>query len=76
METAQEFLLQKGFRKVHQPKKRYNITIGELVEFLNEYAEKAIKNGNGFKNKTETRNPNRTGTDNDYFSRVPSQGTN
>jgi hypothetical protein len=38
-ETAQEFLLRKGIRKIHQPHKRYNLTISELVEFLNEYAE-------------------------------------
>lgn len=47
MESAQEFLLRKGFRKVHQPNKRYNLTIAELVEFLNEFAQKAIKNGSG-----------------------------
>jgi len=38
-ETAYEFLLRKGIQKVHQPHKRYNLTISELVEFLNEYAE-------------------------------------
>ena len=38
-ETAQEFLLRKGIRKIHQPHKRYNLSIYELVEFLNEYAE-------------------------------------
>jgi hypothetical protein len=38
-ETAYEFLLRKGIRKVHQPNKRYNLTIAELVEFLNEFAE-------------------------------------
>ncbi len=45
METAQEFLIQKGFRKVHQPNKRYNLTVAELVDFLNEFAQKALKNG-------------------------------
>ena len=44
-ETAHEFLLRKGIQKVHQPHKRYNLTISELVEFLNEFAERAI-NGN------------------------------
>lgn len=38
-ETAYEFLIRKGIRKVHQPQKRYNLTVSELVEFLNEYAE-------------------------------------
>ncbi len=47
METAQEFLAKKGFRKVHQLNKRYNLTIGELVHFLNEYAHTAMKNGYG-----------------------------
>jgi len=45
MESAQEFLIKKGFRKVHQPNKRYNLSIAELIEFLNEYAQKALKNG-------------------------------
>ena len=38
-ETAYEFLLRKGISKVHQPYKRYNLTVAELVDFLNEYAE-------------------------------------
>ena len=41
-ETAQEFLLRKGIRKIHQPHKRYNLTITELVEFLNEFAESVL----------------------------------
>lgn len=41
-ETAYEFLLRKGIRKIHQPNKRYNLTISELVEFLNEFAASAI----------------------------------
>jgi hypothetical protein len=45
MESAQEFLIKKGFRKVHQPNKRYNLSIAELIEFLDEYAQKAVKNG-------------------------------
>jgi hypothetical protein len=35
---AQEYLLEKGIRKVHQPKKRYNLSIEELVMFLEEFA--------------------------------------
>lgn len=42
METANEFLQRKGFRKVYQASKRYNLTIGEMVEFLDEYANRAI----------------------------------
>ena len=38
-ETAYEFLLRKGISKVRQPQRRYNLTIAELVEFLNEFAE-------------------------------------
>jgi hypothetical protein len=41
-ETAHEFLLRKGIRKVHQPHKRYNLTISELIEFLNEFAEGVV----------------------------------
>ena len=43
METASEFLIRKGFRKVYQIDKRYNLTIGEMVEFLNEYANRTFK---------------------------------
>ena len=38
-ETAYEFLLRKGISKVHQPNKRYNVAVAELLEFLEEYAE-------------------------------------
>jgi hypothetical protein len=58
-ETAQEFLIRKGFRKVHQPNKRYNLTIGELVEFLNEFANKALKNGSDPRDKNGHSNGNR-----------------
>lgn len=51
METAQEFLQKKGFRKVHQLNRRYNLTIGELVQFLNEYAHKARMNGSDTSDK-------------------------
>jgi len=36
--SAHEYLLKKGFKKVHQPKKRYNLTIEELVTMLEEFA--------------------------------------
>jgi len=35
---AQEYLLEKGIRKVHQPKKRYNLSVEELITFLEEFA--------------------------------------
>jgi hypothetical protein len=35
---AQEYLLKKGFKKIHQSKKRYNLSIGELVSLLEEFA--------------------------------------
>jgi hypothetical protein len=37
--SAHEFLLKKGFKKIHQPKKRYNLSIEELVTILEEFAE-------------------------------------
>jgi len=41
---AYEFLLEKGINKVHQPNKRYNLTVQELIMFLEEFArrEKAM----------------------------------
>jgi hypothetical protein len=36
--SAYEYLLKKGFKKVHQPRKRYNLTIEELVNLLEEFA--------------------------------------
>jgi len=42
METAYEFLQRKGISKVYQPSRRYNLTIAELVEFLDEYATRSI----------------------------------
>jgi hypothetical protein len=36
--TPYEYLLEKGIKKVHQPWKRYNLSIEELVAFLNEYS--------------------------------------
>ena len=32
-----EYLLMKGIKKVHQPRKRYNFSIAELIEMLEEY---------------------------------------
>jgi hypothetical protein len=37
---AYEFLIEKGINKVHQPNKRYNLTVYELLTFLEEYAQK------------------------------------
>ena len=42
-ETAYEFLLRKGISKVHQPHKRYNLSITELIDFLNEYADISVQ---------------------------------
>ena len=42
--TPYEYLQQKGIRKIHQPGKRYNFSIEEIVAFLNEYS--ASKNLN------------------------------
>jgi len=36
---AENYLLGKGLRKVHQPKKRYNLTVEEIILFLNEFAD-------------------------------------
>lgn len=36
--TPYEFLHLKGFKKTQKPYKRYNITIGELIDFLKEYS--------------------------------------
>ena len=35
---ATEYLLKKGINKVHQPDKRFNLSIEELVIFLDEFA--------------------------------------
>jgi len=46
--NAYEYLLMKGIRKVHQPKKRYSLTVEELLEMLDEYhalQRKANKKG-------------------------------
>ena len=37
---AQDYLLQKGIRYIHQPKKFYNLTIAEMIEFLEDFAQK------------------------------------
>ena len=35
-----EYLQKKGFKKVHQAKKRYNLSIEELVLMLEEFVDK------------------------------------
>ena len=35
---AKEYLLKKGIKKVHQPNKRFNLSMEELVIFLEEFA--------------------------------------
>jgi len=37
---AQEYLLKKGIRHIHQPKRFYNLTIAEMIEFLEDFAQK------------------------------------
>ena len=37
--SAQEYLLKKGFKKIHQPKKRYTLSIEELVSMLEEFSQ-------------------------------------
>jgi len=36
--NAYEFLLKKGVKKVHQPDKKYNLSVAELIQFLEEYS--------------------------------------
>jgi len=36
--NAYEYLIKKGVKKVHQPKKQYSLSVSELVEFLEEFA--------------------------------------
>jgi hypothetical protein len=50
METASEFLKNKGFKKAGQPFERYNVTISEMVQFLEEYSDQVLKD---FKTLTE-----------------------
>ena len=38
--TPYEYLQQKGIKKIHQPWKRYNFSIEELVSFLTEYSNR------------------------------------
>jgi hypothetical protein len=53
METAKEFLRKKGLKKVHQPSKRYNLSVRELSELLDEYSIRVLKD---FLNITDTEN--------------------
>ena len=38
--TPYEYLQRKGIKKIHQPWKRYNFSIEELVSFLTEYSSR------------------------------------
>lgn len=38
--NAQEYLMQKGIRHIHQPRKFYNLTIAEMIEFMEDFAQK------------------------------------
>lgn len=38
--NAQEYLMRKGIRHIHQPKKFYNLTIAEMIEFMEDFAKK------------------------------------
>jgi hypothetical protein len=38
--TPYEYLQLKGIKKIHQPWKRYNFSIEELVSFLTEYSSR------------------------------------
>ena len=40
---AYEYLLSKGIKGVHQPKKQYTLTIEELLLFLNEFARQKVE---------------------------------
>ncbi len=37
--NAYEFLIKKGVKKVHQPDKYYNLSVAELIDFLEEYSK-------------------------------------
>lgn len=54
METANEFLQSKGFKKVYQPSKRYNLTIREMVEFLDEYSNRVLEDFLRFEKKEKS----------------------
>ena len=42
--NAYEYLLKKGVNKVHQPQKTYNLSVFELIQFLEEFArEKTVE---------------------------------
>ena len=38
--TPYEYLQLKGIKKIHQPWKRYNFSIEELISFLTEYSSR------------------------------------
>ena len=54
--NAYEYLLEKGVKKVHQPQKNYNISVAELVEFLEEFAQVRKVDLNKTTQKTTHRN--------------------
>ena len=35
--SAHEYLIKKGFKKVYQSKKRYNLTMAELISLLEDF---------------------------------------
>lgn len=55
--TPYEYLHQKGIKKIHQPWKRYNFSIEELVSFLTEYSNRSnislLKVYDGLSNNTK-----------------------
>lgn len=36
--NAYEYLQKKGVKKVHQPHKKYNLSVAELIQFLEEFS--------------------------------------
>ncbi len=73
MESAHEFLQQKGFKKVHQPFSRYNLTIGELVDFLNEYANRSVNDFLALSDKSEKKDPALCKVKNEGNTRISSK---
>jgi hypothetical protein len=51
MESPYDFLERKGLTKVYQPRRRYNLSIAELVEFLDEYAHQTLREDRNRKNR-------------------------
>jgi hypothetical protein len=55
--NAYEFLIKKGIKKVHQPHKNYNLSVAELIEFLEEYSKERKIARIRSMTKTALRNP-------------------